>query len=81
VCDVILSARRVTIRPSGKMSNEGWVTDAHSRVVQRSFSGSGADEDIVVASVRAYVTALNKMIGWVTGAGLAGSARAFLLPL
>ncbi|KIY91904.1 hypothetical protein MNEG_16059 [Monoraphidium neglectum] len=46
------------------MSNEGWVTDAHSRVVQRSFSGSGADEDIVVASVRAYVTALNKMIGW-----------------
>ncbi|KAI8468616.1 MAG: 2-isopropylmalate synthase [Monoraphidium minutum] len=59
-----LATTRVTIRPAGKMSNEAWVTDAHSRVVQRSFSGNGADEDIVVASVRAYVAALNKMIGW-----------------
>jgi len=55
---------RVTIRPAGKQSGEGWVTDTQSRKVQRSFSGSGADEDIVVASVRAYTTALNKMIGW-----------------
>jgi 2-isopropylmalate synthase len=54
----------VTIRPAGKMAGEGWVTDAHSRKVQRSFSGNGADEDIVVASVRAYVTSLNKMISW-----------------
>lgn len=59
-----LATTRVTIRPAGKMAGEGWVTDAHSRKVQRSFSGGGADEDIVVASARAYVTALNKMIGW-----------------
>jgi hypothetical protein len=60
------AAHRVTIRPAGKMAGEGWVTDAHSRKVQRSFSGNGADEDIVVASVRAYVTALNKMISWLS---------------
>lgn len=59
-----LATTRVTIRPAGKQSGEGWVTDTQSRKVQRSFSGSGADEDIVVASVRAYTTALNKMIGW-----------------
>jgi 2-isopropylmalate synthase len=59
-----LATTRVTIRPSGKMAGEAWVTDAQSRKVQRSFSGGGADEDIVVASVRAYVTALNKMISW-----------------
>lgn len=29
-------------------------------------TGSGADEDIVVASVRAYIGALNKMIGWLS---------------
>lgn len=32
------------------------------RKAQRSFTGQGADEDIVVASARAYVSALNKMI-------------------
>jgi 2-isopropylmalate synthase len=56
------------------MSGEGWVTDAHSRKVQRSFSGNGADEDIVVASVRAYVTALNKMIGWLSNKAAGDSA-------
>ena len=42
------------------------------RVVQqggqtaRTFSGSGANEDIVVASVRAYVSALNRLIAYVS---------------
>lgn len=35
-------------------------------MTQRSFSGSGADEDIVVSSARAYVSALNKMIPFIT---------------
>jgi 2-isopropylmalate synthase len=58
------------------MSGEAWVTDTQNRKVQRSFSGSGADEDIVVASVRAYTAALNKMIGWLSvgpGKGAAGA--------
>lgn len=32
----------------------------------RAFSGSGADTDIVVSSVRAYINALNKMIDHVS---------------
>jgi 2-isopropylmalate synthase len=32
----------------------------------RTFSGSGANEDIVVASVRAYVSALNRLIAYVS---------------
>ncbi|KAJ6794912.1 putative 2-isopropylmalate synthase A [Iris pallida] len=32
--------------------------------VQRTFSGTGADMDVVVSSVRAYVSALNKMLGF-----------------
>lgn len=33
--------------------------------VSRSFSGTGASMDVVVSSVRAYVSALNKMLGFV----------------
>lgn len=32
--------------------------------VQRTFSGTGAHMDIVVSSVRAYIGALNKMLGF-----------------
>ena len=45
--------------------------------MQRSFSGTGADSDIVVASARAYASALNKMIAFVAAgqaAALAASA-------
>lgn len=38
------------------------MTTPQDRTVQRSFGGQGADGDIVVASTRAYVSALNKMI-------------------
>ena len=50
-----LATTRVVIRPAGKMSGEGYVTSTQGGLTQRSFSGSGADEDIVVSSARAYV--------------------------
>ena len=59
-----LAQTRVVIKPSGNMANDGFVQSAQGRVTQRSYSGTGADEDIVVSSARAYVSALNKMIGY-----------------
>ena len=32
----------------------------------RTFSATGADDDIVVSSVRAYVSAMNKLIGFIS---------------
>ncbi|BBM99982.1 2-isopropylmalate synthase [Marchantia polymorpha subsp. ruderalis] len=43
--------------------------------VQRSFSGSGAGEDVVVSSVRAYVSALNKILGFQISRPSVTSAR------
>ena len=57
-----LAATRVSIRPAGSMAGAGFVESAQGGVVQRTFSGSGANEDIVVASARAYVSALNRLI-------------------
>jgi 2-isopropylmalate synthase len=37
-------------------------------------SGTGADEDIVVSSARAYVSALNKMVGWLSVAQRSSSS-------
>lgn len=34
------------------------------RRFERVFSGNGADEDVVVGSARAYVSALNKLISY-----------------
>ncbi|ONK54931.1 uncharacterized protein A4U43_UnF9570 [Asparagus officinalis] len=39
-------------------------THAMSGETIRTFSGSGADVDVVVSSVRAYLSALNKMLGF-----------------
>jgi 2-isopropylmalate synthase len=50
-----LANTRVIIRPAGKMAGEGYVDSYKGGRTQRSFSGSGADEDIVVSSARAYV--------------------------
>eukprot|EP00775_Hariotina_reticulata_P011414 gene11414-11561_t len=63
-----LATTRVTIRPSGAMRDQAFVESptGFSQKVQRTFSGQGADEDIVVSSARAYVAALNKMIGWLS---------------
>lgn len=43
---------------------------------QRTFSGSGANEDIVVASARAYVSALNKLIAFMAAGQRAAAASA-----
>ncbi|KAK9818017.1 hypothetical protein WJX72_005722 [[Myrmecia] bisecta] len=61
-----LATTRVVLRPAGKMANEAFVTSAQGGKYQRTFSGTGADEDIVVASARAYVSALNKMISFIS---------------
>lgn len=53
---------QVQIKPSGKIGREGYVTTASEKTFARTFAGQGADGDIVVASTRAYVAALNKMI-------------------
>jgi len=51
----------VTVRIKGK--DEARVIDAQKEVQQpRTFGGYGADTDIVVASVKAYLAALNKMM-------------------
>ncbi|WIA37513.1 hypothetical protein OEZ86_014425 [Tetradesmus obliquus] len=62
-----LATTRVSIRPTGAMRDEAFVEKANGfGKVQRTFSGQGADEDIVVSSARAYVAALNKMIGFLS---------------
>lgn len=53
-----LATTRVSIRPK----DNGMLENAQGRMAQRNFGGNGADSDIVVASVRAYVSALNKLI-------------------
>jgi len=74
-----LATTRVQIKAAGRMAGEGWAESARAPAgggkVQRLFSGSGADEDIVVASARAYVSALNKMIGWMGAAGAGAGAK------
>jgi 2-isopropylmalate synthase len=69
-----LATTRVIIRPAGKMAGTA-SSSLHATLgkVQRTFSGQGADEDIVVSSARAYISALNKMIFWVSALA-AGSA-------
>ncbi|CAG9466221.1 unnamed protein product [Pedinophyceae sp. YPF-701] len=59
---------RVTIKAGDRSA---MAVSAQGVTKERSFSGQGADEDIVVSSARAYTSALNKMIGW-----LAAQAKA-----
>jgi len=61
-----LATTRVTISPtSGSSLANGIAIHSQSGNAQlRKFSGSGSDGDIVVASARAYVGAINKMITW-----------------
>jgi hypothetical protein len=37
-------------------------------------AGTSADEDIVVSSAKAYTSALNKMIGWLSAASASSSS-------
>ena len=57
-----LADTRVTVQPRGDAEPLSYVQTSQGRQYRRSFSGNGADCDIVVASVRAYVSALNKLI-------------------
>lgn len=56
-----IATTRVVIR------SENPCTTMHAQTgesVQRTFSGTGASMDVVVSSVRAYMSALNKMLGF-----------------
>lgn len=56
-----IACTRVVIR------GENAHTSMHAQTgesIHRTFSGTGADMDIVVSSVRAYISALNKMLGF-----------------
>lgn len=59
-----LANTRVMVEPRGDMEPLSYVQTSQGRRYKRSFSGNGTDCDIVVASVRAYVSALNKMISF-----------------
>lgn len=52
---------RVVIKPVGEV--KPGITP-QGRKFERVFSGNGADEDVVVGSARAYVSALNKLISY-----------------
>jgi 2-isopropylmalate synthase len=70
-----LAHTRVVIKPGGDAGRAGAsVQNYKGDVTLRSFSGSGADEDIVSSSARAYVSALNKMIGYVGGMAASSSS-------
>lgn len=58
---------RVTIQPTGAMGELAQQLRGGGSVEGKplQFAGQDLDEDIVVCSARAYLTALNKMIGWV----------------
>ena len=55
-----LATTKVVIAPTSSAYSAKLT--AQGRTYDRTFSGQGADDDIVVASTRAYVTALNKAI-------------------
>lgn len=69
-----LAQTRVVIKPAGRMSSQGYVSSAQGGKVQRTYSGGAADEDIVVSSARAYTSALNKMIAYLSVAERAATA-------
>ncbi|DBA86569.1 hypothetical protein WJX77_010262 [Trebouxia sp. C0004] len=56
-----MAITRVVIRPVGQ-TKQG--VTPQGRQFQRVFSGNGADEDVVVGSARAYISALNKLISY-----------------
>ncbi|KAJ9701370.1 hypothetical protein PVL29_006636 [Vitis rotundifolia] len=56
-----IATTRVLIRGE---KNHTLTNDLTGETVHRTFSGTGAGMDIVVSSVRAYISALNKMLGF-----------------
>ncbi|KAH9606129.1 hypothetical protein KSS87_007271 [Heliosperma pusillum] len=65
-----IATTRVLIR-----GDDGFTaTHASGDIINRTFSGSGSEVDIVVSSVRAYVSALNKMLAYKNKPNLKASA-------
>jgi hypothetical protein len=75
-CHYLNSERRalqVAIKPTGNVAGTATVTNAQDFTFQRSFPGQGADDDIVVASTRAYIAALNKLRAFLKSKGVLSS--------
>jgi len=60
-----LAATRVVIAPCVDGPNSALSTNAQTGLSKiRKFTGTGSDQDIVISSARAYVSALNKLLSW-----------------
>lgn len=60
-----LAVTRCVLRPVGSLAAQGVIINAQGRRYQRTFSGTSSSDDIVVASCRAYVAGLNKLIAYI----------------
>ena len=64
-CSQALAATRVVIAPCVDGPNSALSTNAQTGLSKiRKFTGTGSDQDIVISSARAYVSALNKLLSW-----------------
>ncbi|KAL4440208.1 hypothetical protein ABPG75_003209 [Micractinium tetrahymenae] len=60
-----LVCTRVTVKPvEEELGPERLVALTQGHAAERRFHGSGADEDIIMSSARAYISALNKAIAY-----------------
>jgi len=60
-----LATTRVTVAPKEGGPNDAFTTNLQTGTTgEKKFSGAGSDTDIIVASARAYTSALNKLLSW-----------------
>jgi len=59
-----LATTKVVVKPVQGGAVSGTTLHAQGGEMERQFSGSGSDTDIVVSSARAYLAAVNKLIRW-----------------
>lgn len=60
-----LATTKVVITPSPEGHHTSTSTHAQTGITKnKKFSGSGSDTDVVIASGRAHVSALNKLLSW-----------------
>jgi 2-isopropylmalate synthase len=79
VTEGIDAVGEVTIRiepVNGMTGNRYYTLNPQSGLRRRTFSGHGADTDIIVASAKAYMSALNKMLTVVSAGEMGGNATA-----
>ncbi|KAF6143363.1 hypothetical protein GIB67_001307 [Kingdonia uniflora] len=72
-----IASTRVVIRGENSHTSTNALT---GETVHCTFSGNGAGMDIVVSSVRAYVSALNKMLGFKNSESLKNAEESFKVP-